>query len=86
MVNIFLLKHTFDSTVFSGQSGITNTASKTKVKKSKEGSSRRLVQPIPLDNTGRPVFPITLGSLTVHSLGEVRFISQIKSFLLINVL
>lgn len=32
---------------------------------------KKVVQPIPLDSTGRPVFPIELGSLTVHSLGEV---------------
>ncbi|XP_021923314.1 transforming growth factor beta regulator 1-like isoform X2 [Zootermopsis nevadensis] len=30
------------------------------------------IKPIPLDITGRPVFPIALGGLTVHSLGEVR--------------
>ncbi|XP_074652847.1 transforming growth factor beta regulator 1-like [Tubulanus polymorphus] len=29
------------------------------------------VQPIPLDLSGRPIFPILLGGLTVHSLGEV---------------
>lgn len=33
--------------------------------------SRKLVQPIPLDSCGRPVFPIILGGLTVYSLGEV---------------
>ncbi|XP_058489951.1 transforming growth factor beta regulator 1 isoform X1 [Solea solea] len=33
--------------------------------------SRKLVQPIPLDSSGRPVFPITLGGLTVYSLGEI---------------
>lgn len=33
--------------------------------------SRKLVQPIPLDSSGRPVFPIVLGGLTVYSLGEV---------------
>ncbi|XP_041666847.1 transforming growth factor beta regulator 1-like isoform X2 [Cheilinus undulatus] len=32
--------------------------------------SRKLVQPIPLDSCGRPVFPIVLGGLTVYSLGE----------------
>uniref|UniRef100_A0A3Q3JC75 HTH HARE-type domain-containing protein n=1 Tax=Monopterus albus TaxID=43700 RepID=A0A3Q3JC75_MONAL len=32
--------------------------------------SRKLVQPIPLDSSGRPVFPIILGGLTVYSLGE----------------
>ncbi|PWA20239.1 hypothetical protein CCH79_00003609 [Gambusia affinis] len=33
--------------------------------------SRRLVQPIPLDSSGRPLFPIVLGGLTVYSLGEI---------------
>uniref|UniRef100_A0A8C7YFP5 Transforming growth factor beta regulator 1 n=1 Tax=Oryzias sinensis TaxID=183150 RepID=A0A8C7YFP5_9TELE len=33
--------------------------------------SRRLVQPIALDSSGRPVFPIVLGGLTVYSLGEI---------------
>lgn len=32
---------------------------------------KKVVQQIPLDSTGRPVFPIELGNLTVHSLGEV---------------
>nr|XP_048708974.1 transforming growth factor beta regulator 1 isoform X1 [Caretta caretta] len=32
---------------------------------------RRLVQPVPLDPSGRPVFPIALGGLTVYSLGEI---------------
>ncbi|KAM6946460.1 transforming growth factor beta regulator 1 [Aplochiton taeniatus] len=33
--------------------------------------SKKLVQPIPLDSSGRPVFPIVLGGLTVYSLGEI---------------
>ncbi|XP_059186868.1 transforming growth factor beta regulator 1 isoform X2 [Centropristis striata] len=33
--------------------------------------SRKLVQPIALDSSGRPVFPIVLGGLTVYSLGEI---------------
>ncbi|KAG7205038.1 hypothetical protein KM043_005419 [Ampulex compressa] len=32
---------------------------------------RRVVQLIPLDVHGRPIFPIALGDLTVYSLGEV---------------
>ncbi|TFJ98102.1 butyrophilin subfamily 2 member A1-like [Platysternon megacephalum] len=32
---------------------------------------RRLVQPVPLDSSGRPVFPIALSGLTVYSLGEI---------------
>ncbi|GJQ74991.1 hypothetical protein Trydic_g9613 [Trypoxylus dichotomus] len=39
---------------------------------------KKLVQPIPLDSTGRPVFPIELGNLTIHSLGEV--LSDRKEF------
>uniref|UniRef100_UPI00358FAC58 transforming growth factor beta regulator 1 isoform X3 n=1 Tax=Myxine glutinosa TaxID=7769 RepID=UPI00358FAC58 len=36
-----------------------------------EGPTHRLLQPIPLDPAGRPIFPIILGSLTVYSLGEI---------------
>ena len=43
-----------------------------KMKKSSSTKAKKIVQPIPLDITGRPVFPIVLGGLTVHSLGEVR--------------
>lgn len=42
-----------------------------KKRKVAEGGARKLVQPIPLDSSGRPVFPIVLGGLTVYSLGEV---------------
>ncbi|XP_018604386.1 transforming growth factor beta regulator 1 isoform X2 [Scleropages formosus] len=42
-----------------------------KKRKVLEGGARRLVQQIPLDSSGRPVFPIVLGGLTVHSLGEI---------------
>ncbi|XP_043277978.1 transforming growth factor beta regulator 1 [Venturia canescens] len=34
-------------------------------------TNKRLVQLIPLDIHGRPIFPIALGDLTVYSLGEV---------------
>ncbi|XP_024943234.1 transforming growth factor beta regulator 1 [Cephus cinctus] len=34
-------------------------------------AARRVVQLIPLDVHGRPIFPIALGDLTVYSLGEV---------------
>ncbi|XP_044522126.1 transforming growth factor beta regulator 1 [Gracilinanus agilis] len=40
-------------------------------KKKMEGGARKLVQPIALDPSGRPVFPIGLGGLTVYSLGEI---------------
>uniref|UniRef100_A0A672S267 Transforming growth factor beta regulator 1 n=1 Tax=Sinocyclocheilus grahami TaxID=75366 RepID=A0A672S267_SINGR len=43
-----------------------------KKRKVAEGGVRKLVQPISLDSSGRPVFPIVLGGLTVYSLGEVR--------------
>ncbi|KAJ8400352.1 hypothetical protein AAFF_G00397350 [Aldrovandia affinis] len=42
-----------------------------KKRKVMEGGARRLVQPISLDSSGRPVFPIVLGGLTVYSLGEI---------------
>ncbi|XP_051897505.1 transforming growth factor beta regulator 1 isoform X2 [Pristis pectinata] len=42
-----------------------------KKKRVVDKSSRQLVQPIPLDPCGRPIFPIVLGGLTVHSLGEI---------------
>ncbi|XP_077397868.1 uncharacterized protein LOC144033558 [Festucalex cinctus] len=42
----------------------------TKKRKLVDGS-RKLVQPIPLDSCGRPVFPIVLGGLTLYSLGEI---------------
>nr|XP_006209897.1 transforming growth factor beta regulator 1 isoform X1 [Vicugna pacos] len=44
---------------------------KTCKKKKMEGGARKLVQPIALDPSGRPVFPIGLGGLTVYSLGEI---------------
>ncbi|KAF4517775.1 hypothetical protein B566_EDAN002980 [Ephemera danica] len=46
--------------------GARTTAAKSK----KSVKTKKLVQPIPLDITGRPVFPIVLGGLTVHSIGE----------------
>ncbi|XP_041733952.2 transforming growth factor beta regulator 1 isoform X2 [Coregonus clupeaformis] len=42
-----------------------------KKRKVADGGSRKLVQPITLDSSGRPVFPIVLGGLTVYSLGEI---------------
>ncbi|KAJ8680228.1 hypothetical protein QAD02_016015 [Eretmocerus hayati] len=43
---------------------------KSKIKKSGK-SARKVVQLIPLDVNGRPIFPITLGDLTVYSLGDI---------------
>lgn len=42
-----------------------------KKRKLADAGSRKLVQPIALDSSGRPVFPIVLGGLTVYSLGEI---------------
>lgn len=47
------------------------TKKMSKKRKMAEGGKRKVVQPIPLDSSGRPVFPIVLGGLTVYSLGEV---------------
>ncbi|KAM9763684.1 transforming growth factor beta regulator 1 [Dama dama] len=44
---------------------------KTSKKKKMEAGARKPVQPIALDPSGRPVFPIGLGGLTVYSLGEI---------------
>ncbi|XP_039284820.1 transforming growth factor beta regulator 1 [Nilaparvata lugens] len=40
-------------------------------KVSQSVKKKKLVAPIPLDNCGRPIFPIHLGDLKVHSIGEV---------------
>ncbi|KAJ8913425.1 hypothetical protein NQ315_017169 [Exocentrus adspersus] len=42
-----------------------------KSRKTTSKNKKKIVQPIPVDNNGRPVFPLELGRLTVHSLGEV---------------
>ncbi|XP_049634319.1 transforming growth factor beta regulator 1 [Suncus etruscus] len=44
---------------------------KTSKKRKLEAGARKPVQPIALDPSGRPVFPIGLGGLTVYSLGEI---------------
>ncbi|KAF8787216.1 Chitotriosidase-1 like protein [Argiope bruennichi] len=44
---------------------------KPKPKRRKVPADKRLVTPIPLDVAGRPIFPIVLGSLTIHSLGVI---------------
>ncbi|GAB1599004.1 transforming growth factor beta regulator 1-like [Argonauta hians] len=45
---------------------------KSKPKKTKtQISSKKIVPPIPLDPLGRPVFPLSIGDLTIHSLGEI---------------
>lgn len=42
-----------------------------KIRKSSSKSRKKFVQPICVDLTGKPIFPIELGRLTLHSLGEV---------------
>ncbi|MGH0178967.1 UNVERIFIED_CONTAM: hypothetical protein FKN15_000418 [Acipenser sinensis] len=53
------------------ENGKEDVLKKVSKKKVLEGGARKLVQPIPLDASGRPVFPIVLGGLTVYSLGEI---------------
>ncbi|XP_025102061.1 transforming growth factor beta regulator 1-like isoform X2 [Pomacea canaliculata] len=42
-----------------------------KPKKSKSQSNRKTIPPMLLDSLGRPVFPMVLGDLTLHSIGEI---------------
>jgi hypothetical protein len=51
--------------------GLRVVPAKSNKKSSSNAKQKKFVQPIPLDITGRPVFPIVLGGLTVHSIGEV---------------
>ena len=44
---------------------------KLKLAKKVKLSTKRLVQSIPLDDTGRPILPIELGNLVIYCLGEV---------------
>ncbi|XP_050304104.1 transforming growth factor beta regulator 1 [Anthonomus grandis grandis] len=36
-----------------------------------KSSKKKLIPPVPVDSNGRPTFPIELGKLTIHSLGEI---------------
>ena len=45
--------------------------SKPRPKKKKIPADKRIARSIPVDAAGRPIFPIVLGSLTIHSLGVV---------------
>ncbi|KAL3865153.1 hypothetical protein ACJMK2_006774 [Sinanodonta woodiana] len=48
------------------------TLNPTKSKRSRpQGSSKYVVPPIPLDPVGRPIFPLTIGDLSIHSVGEI---------------
>ncbi|XP_048747050.2 transforming growth factor beta regulator 1-like isoform X2 [Ostrea edulis] len=42
-----------------------------KPKKSKSQVTKRVVPQLQLDSMGRPIFPLVMGDLTLHSLGEV---------------
>ncbi|CAH1173688.1 unnamed protein product [Phaedon cochleariae] len=42
-----------------------------KTRKNTSKGRKKIVQPVPIDHTGKPIFPIELGRLTIHSLGEV---------------
>ncbi|XP_069139452.1 transforming growth factor beta regulator 1-like [Argopecten irradians] len=42
-----------------------------KPKKSKSQITKKVIPPLQLDSTGRPVFPLALGELTIHSIGEI---------------
>ncbi|XP_060068228.1 transforming growth factor beta regulator 1-like isoform X2 [Ylistrum balloti] len=42
-----------------------------KPKKSKSQIIKKVIPPLQLDSTGRPVFPLVLGELTIHSIGEI---------------
>jgi len=46
-------------------------SSKARPKKKKVPADKRLARSIPVDTAGRPIFPIVLGSLTIHSLGVI---------------
>ncbi|XP_047470254.1 transforming growth factor beta regulator 1-like [Penaeus chinensis] len=58
-----------NSTNASASSGTSDKA--IKARKSGSNKPKRLCPPITLDSAGRPIFPITLGPLTIHSLGEI---------------
>ncbi|XP_070551402.1 uncharacterized protein [Ptychodera flava] len=45
---------------------------KSRTKRKKQTDIKKLVTTIPLDPTGKPIFPIVLGGLTVHSLGDIQ--------------
>lgn len=48
-----------------------NSANNNKVKRPILKPRKKVIQPMVLDTFGRPIFPIELGSLTIHYLGEV---------------
>ncbi|KAK5643149.1 hypothetical protein RI129_006994 [Pyrocoelia pectoralis] len=42
-------------------------------RKSSSKTQKKLLQLIPLDQNGHPIYPITLDNLTIHSIGEIIF-------------
>jgi hypothetical protein len=38
---------------------------------SKSQPTKKVIPPLQLDSLGRPVFPLNIGDLTIHSIGEV---------------
>ena len=40
-------------------------------KGSKSQPTKKVIPPLLLDSLGRPVFPLNIGDLTIHSIGEV---------------
>uniref|UniRef100_A0A2R5L7T7 Putative transforming growth factor beta regulator 1 n=2 Tax=Ornithodoros turicata TaxID=34597 RepID=A0A2R5L7T7_9ACAR len=59
------------STKDSTEEPTTPKTSGSKPKRKKPVTDKKLVPPIPLDSSGRPVFPIVLPGCKVHSLGEI---------------
>ncbi|XP_077985586.1 transforming growth factor beta regulator 1-like isoform X2 [Glandiceps talaboti] len=49
-----------------------SSKNKSRTKRKKPTDVKKLVTTIPLDPTGKPIFPIVLGGLTVHSLGDIQ--------------
>lgn len=50
-----------------------NRSSMVKRSKSTLLQKRKIIQKIPLDSTGQPIFPIAMGNFTMHALGEIVF-------------
>ena len=54
-------------------SQIMSKTSKVHASSSNETNTKRLFQSISLDSNGKPIFPIVIGGLTVHSIGQIVF-------------
>ncbi|KAK7071616.1 transforming growth factor beta regulator 1, partial [Halocaridina rubra] len=71
---IVLKRKPSDATHGTSSSGLSHpggSSEKNKARRSGSNKPKRLCPPITLDSAGRPIFPITLGPLTIHSLGEI---------------